>query len=267
MSPLLFLAIAVVVPLLGMLVLGVGARLKQGRETDDETEPFRQKLESIAPREPDDPAGAPGLMGRLRRRGTLIHEATLVEGCDTPGDSSASPQPSGSARSPRSAQSSGPVASNVSGGSTTSDVPVPRPRSSTSIRLIEREYSLPTLPPFSATRDDRPSSRVVGPRVAGSRAAPPSSTPAPPGPSPLKVTPPKAPHPGATRSGAPLPGATRSGTSRLGARRSIAEPASPTRPAHSPIPERDPGLRDPDRALGQTADQRRRSNQRNRSGT
>ena len=61
MSPLLFLAIALVVPLLGMIVLGVGARIRHQKVTDDETEPFRRRLESIAP--PDaheaEPSGTP----------------------------------------------------------------------------------------------------------------------------------------------------------------------------------------------------------------
>ena len=119
MSPLLFLAIAVVVPLLGMAVLGVIARVQNNRVTDDETEPFRRKLKSIAPREPEDSSGSPGLRGLFRR---APKQSRRDE-----------PTPDG----PR------------------SDVGAPHPRTSTSIRLIEREYSLPTLPPLSADLDDR----------------------------------------------------------------------------------------------------------------
>lgn len=62
MSPLLFLAIAIVVPLLGMVVLGVGARIKHQKVTDDETGLFRRKLESIAPPDSQEPpSGTPGL--------------------------------------------------------------------------------------------------------------------------------------------------------------------------------------------------------------
>ena len=119
MSPLLFLAIAVVVPLLGMVVLGVGARVKRNRDTDDETEPFRRKLLSIAPRGPQDASGSPGLRGLFRR---------------------APKQPS---RGPSTA------------GGPRSDTGAPRPRTSTSIRLVEREYPLPTLRPRSAEQDDQ----------------------------------------------------------------------------------------------------------------
>lgn len=119
MSPLLFLAIAVVVPLLGMVVLGVGARLKRNRDTDDETEPFRRKLKSIAPRGPQDASDSPGLKGLFRR---------------------APEQPSWH---PSTADG------------TRSDIGAPRPRPSTSIRLVEREYSLPTLRPLSAEQDDQ----------------------------------------------------------------------------------------------------------------
>ena len=118
MSPLLFLAIAVVVPLLGMVVLGVGARMKRNRVTDDETEPFRRKLKSIAPRGPEDASGSPGLRRLFRR---------------------APKQPS-----PDESMPDGPR----------SDIPAPRPRTAKSIRLIEREYSLPALPPLSADRED-----------------------------------------------------------------------------------------------------------------
>lgn len=69
MSPLLFLAIAILVPLIGMTVLGIGARLQRERITDDETEPFRRQLASLAPpddeKEPDEP---PGLWRGIRGR-------------------------------------------------------------------------------------------------------------------------------------------------------------------------------------------------------
>ncbi len=119
MSPLLFLAIAVVVPLLGMVVLGAIARVQNNRVTDDETEPFRRKLKAIAPRGPEDSSGSPDLRGLFRR---------------APKQSSRNPS---MAEWPR------------------SEIPAPRPRTAKSIRLIEREYSLPTLPPFSADVDDR----------------------------------------------------------------------------------------------------------------
>ena len=132
MSPLLFLAIAVVVPLLGMLVLGVIARVQHNRVTDDETEPFRRKLKAIAPRGPEDSSGSPGLRGLFRRvRG---HQAAPSHAASTDADAaddaSTPDRPS-------------------------SEIPAPRPRTSTSIRLIERDYSLPALPPLSAELDDR----------------------------------------------------------------------------------------------------------------
>lgn len=130
MSPLLFLAIAVVVPLLGMVVLGVGARMKRNRVTDDETEPFRRKLKSIAPRAPEDSSGSPGLKRLLRRAPKEpIRDESMPD------------RPS-------------------------SDVGTRRPRTAKSIRLIEREYSLPTLPPLSAELDDR-RPRPARPRPTG----------------------------------------------------------------------------------------------------
>ena len=123
MSPLLFLAIAVVVPLLGMLVLGVSARLQRGRETDDETEPFKRRLEAIAPREaePEVPRSAPGLMDQPR-----------------PNDASEDVPADAGAAQDTPAPDAGPPA-----------------RPSTSVRLVERGYSFPALPPFSAGRDGR----------------------------------------------------------------------------------------------------------------
>ena len=131
MSPLLFLAIAVVVPLLGMVVLGVGARMKRNRVTDDETEPFRRKLKSIAPRGPEDAPRAPGLRGLFRRgSGPRAVPSNVSSAGDDSSDDAPTPD------RPR------------------SDIPAPRPRTAKSIRLIEREYSLPALPPLSADRED-----------------------------------------------------------------------------------------------------------------
>ena len=72
MSPLLFPAIAVAVPLLGMIALGLGARIKRQKVTDDQTEPFRRKLASLAPlgrpEQHADSPRTPGLAGTARRR-------------------------------------------------------------------------------------------------------------------------------------------------------------------------------------------------------
>ena len=126
MSPLLFLAIAIVVPLLGMIVLGVGARIKRQKATDDETGLFRRKLESIAPLEAEEPpSGTPGLVGTMRRRnrGSFRKETT----------SSAAliPAPKPPAQEP----------------------PAPAPAS---IRLVERDYSVPPLPPRRADLEELP---------------------------------------------------------------------------------------------------------------
>ncbi len=133
MSPLLFLAIAIVVPLLGMIVLGVGARIKRGKVTDDETEPFRRKLESIAPPDSQDmPSGTPGLVRAMRRR-----------------------------RGGRAAKQSSGQAAAASDGATAAGQPAsstgaqqqPAPAS---IRLVERDYSVPLLPPLSADLEELP---------------------------------------------------------------------------------------------------------------
>ena len=122
MSPLLFLAIALVVPLLGMIVLGVGARIRNQKVTDDETEPFRRRLESIAP--PDaheaEPSGTPGLVRVMRRRRRP--------------DRQAAPEPSPEAPSHQ--------------------PPSRRPSAPASIKLVERDYSVPLLPPMSADLDE-----------------------------------------------------------------------------------------------------------------
>ncbi|WP_419855135.1 hypothetical protein [Candidatus Poriferisodalis sp.] len=132
MSPLLFLAIAIVVPLLGMIVLGVGARIKHQKATDDETEPFRRKLESIAPPDTDDlPSGTPGLVRAMRRR--------------------------------RGGNSRRPAAGNAAPESGDAEAAQPGPRQAVqkqpapaSIRLVERDYSVPLLPPLSADLEELP---------------------------------------------------------------------------------------------------------------
>ena len=127
MSPLLFLAIALVVPLLGMIVLGVGARIRNQKITDDETGPFRRRLESIAP--PDaheaEPSGTPGLVHAVRQ---------------------------GRRRDRRTAQEPSPPA------------PVTEPPAPASIRLVERDYSVPLLPPMSADVDELPEHDEPPPR-------------------------------------------------------------------------------------------------------
>ncbi|WP_419933366.1 hypothetical protein [Candidatus Poriferisodalis sp.] len=132
MSPLLFLAIALVVPLMGMIVLGVGARIRNQKITDDETGPFRRRLESIAPLDANDaePSGTPGLVRAMRRRRRVDQPATRK------------PSPSTTLQE--------------------------RPTQA-SIRLVERDYSVPLLPPMSADLDDpppesRPRSRRAIPR-------------------------------------------------------------------------------------------------------
>jgi hypothetical protein len=133
MSPLLFLAIAIVVPLLGMIVLGVGARIKHQKVTDDETGSFRRRLESIAPPSPDDtPSGTPGLVRAMRRRkgGNFRRQA--------PGAVAAA-----SAHQEPAAQSA-PL------------IPGQSPPTPASIRLVERDYTVPLLPPLSADLEELP---------------------------------------------------------------------------------------------------------------
>ena len=131
MSPLLFLAIAIVVPLLGMIVLGIGARIKRGQVTDDETGPFRRRLESIAPPDsPDMSPGTPGLVRRMRRQagGSFRKRA--------PGEAAAPSRDAGSSAR------AGPHS------------PAQKTPTPASIRLIERDYSVPLLPPTSADLDE-----------------------------------------------------------------------------------------------------------------
>lgn len=129
MSPLLFLAIAVAVPLLGMLVLGLGARAKRKKVTDDQTEPFRHRLESLAPPERPDaagsPTGTPGLMGAMRRRRTGR------------------------------AAGRGRVAT-VTGYEPAPHIPAPRQPRPSSIRLIEHRHRGRVLPPPGTERDEPP---------------------------------------------------------------------------------------------------------------
>ena len=155
MSPLLFLAIAIVVPLLGMLVLGMGARIKNKKVTDDETEPFRRRLASLAPGSPSGRlSGTPGLAwARRRRRGSGdTIEAAVNAGADAATDSATN------------------AATN---GATNAAAPVDAPAearghrtkpTTASIRLIERDYSVPQLPPFNV-RDPWPAAPANTPNV------------------------------------------------------------------------------------------------------
>lgn len=143
MSPLLFLAIAIVVPLLGMLVLGVGARIKHQKVTDDETEPFRRRLASLTPRSPSGRLpGTPGLARALRRlRGsgdTIGAEVDAATNAAT--DAAALVDAPAEARGHRT-----------------------KPTTA-SIRLIERDYSVPQLPPFNVC-NPRPAAPANTPNV------------------------------------------------------------------------------------------------------
>ena len=138
MSPLLFLAIAVAVPLLGMLVLGLGARIKRGKVTDDQTGLFRRRMESLAPPERPGAAGespsTPGLMGAMRRRRSG-RAAAPSQGAVAAGDELA--PPSSPARQPA------PVR----------------------VRLVAHAYSGPQLPPVSASLEELPPLPEPMPRV------------------------------------------------------------------------------------------------------
>ena len=138
MSPLLFLAIAVAVPLLGMGVLGIGARIKRGKVTDDQTGSFRRRMESLAPPEQPDAAGAspstPGLMGAMRRRRSGRAGAP-GQGAVAAGDEIA--QPTSAARQP---------------------APV-------NVRLVEHAHAGPRLPPVSADLEELPPLPEPMPRV------------------------------------------------------------------------------------------------------
>ena len=133
MSPLLFLAIAIVVPLLGMVVLGVGARIKHQKVTDDETGLFRRKLESIAPPDSDElPSGTPGLDSEASSAADPNVAAGAAAGADASADASVQ-------EPPPSAPGSKPPA-----------------RAPASVRLVERDYSVPLLPPLSADLEELP---------------------------------------------------------------------------------------------------------------
>ncbi len=133
MSPLLFLAIAIVVPLLGMVVLGVGARIKHQKVTDDETGLFRRKLESIAPPDSQEPpSGTPGLDSEASSGADPNVDAGAAAGADASADASVQdPSPSAPARKPPA-------------------------RAPASVRLVERDYSVPLLPPLSADLEELP---------------------------------------------------------------------------------------------------------------
>ncbi len=166
MSPLLFLAIAIVVPLLGMAVLGVGARLKSQRVTDDETEPFRRRLASIAPRSSGGRSlGTPGLVQMMRRlrgaRGADPADASdsaveaAADNAGTRGAADSAASDAGTAGNDRGRRRRRGRRRQRTQRPETTTIGVVRPRATTaSVRLIEREYSLPLLPPFSDELDD-----------------------------------------------------------------------------------------------------------------
>ena len=201
MSPLLFLAIAIVVPLLGMLVLGVCARIKNQKVTDDETVPFRRRLESIAP--PGSPdisagdsldssagssasissSGIPGLVQAMRRRKSgptpagagdefapapnatpaLAHAAGSAAGraagsataAVSAGANEAAAGPAGSPSGRHGKRRRGRRRSRraVQPQSSASNA-APEPQAPTSVRLVEREYSVPLLLPLNAELDE-----------------------------------------------------------------------------------------------------------------
>ena len=222
MSPLLFLAIAVVVPLLGMVVLGVSARLKRSRETDDETEPFRRKLESIAPAESVD---SPGLMGKVRRRrGTAQKERAATEPTQGPTPAQSPESTRSSEPTPRQRRRRKPRG-RTREQAAPADVAVSRPPASTSIRLIERPYSLPALPPMSAEQDDQRPLRPVARLVV--RSHPDATQPSSPESQPAVGPAAESSTAGAGPSPRPQPGPA----------------ASLEHPTRAPTPEVDPGLR------------------------
>lgn len=259
MSPLLFLAIAVVVPLLGMVVLGVSARLKRSRETDDETEPFRRKLESIAPAESVD---SPGLMGKVRRRrGTAQKERAATEPTQGPTPAQSPESTRSSEPTPRQRRRRKPRG-RTREQAAPADVAVSRPPASTSIRLIERPYSLPALPPMSAEQDDqrplRPVARLVvrshpdatqpsspESQPASGPAADPSAAGAglPPSPPPGLAA--RSPGPSSPESQPAVGPAAESSTAGAGPspRPQPGPAASLEHPTRAPTPEVDPGLR------------------------
>ncbi|MCY4517586.1 MAG: hypothetical protein OXB99_10165 [Acidimicrobiaceae bacterium] len=179
MSPLLFLAIAIVVPLLGMLVLGVGARIKNQKVTDDETEPFRRRLASLTPRSPSGRLpGTPGLaraMRRLRGSGDTI-EAEIDAGANAATNAAAGAATSaatGVAAGAATGAATSAAAGAATGAAGDAAVPVDAPAAArghrtkpttASIRLIERDYSVPQLPPFNVS-NPRPAAPANTPNV------------------------------------------------------------------------------------------------------
>ena len=183
MSPLLFLAIAIVVPLLGMLVLGLGARIKNKKVTDDETEPFRRRLASLTPRSPSGRLpGTPGLaraMRRLRGSGDTI-EAEVNAGANAAtsaatnaGANAATGVATSAAAGAATGAAAGVATGVATGAAGDAAVPVDAPAAArghrtkpttASIRLIERDYSVPQLPPFNV-RDPWPAAPANNPNV------------------------------------------------------------------------------------------------------
>lgn len=168
MSPLLFLAIAILVPLIGMTVLGIGARLKRERITDDETEPFRRQLASLAPPDDEeDPDESPGLWRGIRGRGDAAESQSgdgAHEGVDASAEraadaAGAEPDRDGAESEGRTGgkrlfvRKRGQRAKRESALDAIIDMKGPAP---TGIRLIERGSFPPPLMPFSVDNDAPP---------------------------------------------------------------------------------------------------------------
>lgn len=171
MSPLLFLAIAIVVPLLGMLVLGLGARIKNQKVTDDETEPFRRRLASLTPRSPSGRLpGTPGLARAIRR---LRGSGDTIEAEINAGANAATGVATSAATGVATGVATGAAAGVATGAAGDAAAPVDAPAAArghrtkpttASIRLIERDYSVPQLPPFNV-RDPWPAAPANTPNV------------------------------------------------------------------------------------------------------
>ena len=165
MSPLLFLAIAIVVPLLGMIVLGIGARIKHQKATDDETEPFRRRLESIAPPDTDDTSpGTPGLVGTMRRRrgGSSRKQApgtadAVPDEAEPAGHTTAAIEPAVAATADAEiGERHGRRRNRRAARQPAALIPAQKPRAPASIRLVERDYTVPQLPPLSTDLEEFP---------------------------------------------------------------------------------------------------------------
>ncbi len=170
MSPLLFLAIALVVPILGMLVLGIGARMKLQRVSDDEIEPFRRQLANLAPKSSDDkPAGTPGIWGKIRPgnsstpldgaagatatvAGAAAAGAAAVDDADTPPTPQAGRAAPKQARKAKSRRLSRRV-SQPAGADVDAELAAAA-AAPASIRLIERGSFPPPLRPFSLEAEE-----------------------------------------------------------------------------------------------------------------